>query len=111
MAVIGSGPAGLTVAGDLARQGFNVTIFEGQAEPGGVLMYGIPEYRLPKSVVRDEVSKIEALGVQFITNCMVGENNVTIDSLSVQDMMQSLWERVRVCLRIWILLLEASCMV
>ncbi len=56
-------------------------IFEGQAEPGGVLMYGIPEYRLPKSVVRDEVSKIAALGVQFITNCMVGENNVTIDSL------------------------------
>ena len=74
-------PAGLTVAGDLARQGFNVTIFEGQAEPGGVLMYGIPEYRLPKAVVRAEVSKIEALGVQFITNCMVGENNVTIDSL------------------------------
>ena len=81
VAVIGSGPAGLTVAGDLARQGFNVTIFEGQAEPGGVLMYGIPEYRLPKTVVRDEVSKIAALGVQFITNCMVGENNVTIDSL------------------------------
>ena len=81
VAVIGSGPAGLTVAGDLARQGFNVTIFEGQAEPGGVLMYGIPEYRLPKSVVRDEVAKIAALGVQFITNCMVGENNVTIDSL------------------------------
>ena len=52
VAVIGSGPAGLTVAGDLARQGFNVTIFEGQAEPGGVLMYGIPEYRLPKSVVK-----------------------------------------------------------
>ena len=68
VAVIGSGPAGLTVAGDLARQGFNVTIFEGQAEPGGVLMYGIPEYRLPKTVVRDEVSKIAALGVQFITN-------------------------------------------
>ena len=67
VAVIGSGPAGLTVAGDLARRGFNVTIFEGQAEPGGVLMYGIPEYRLPKAVVRAEVSKIEALGVQFIT--------------------------------------------
>ena len=47
VAVIGSGPAGLTVAGDLARQGFNVTIFESQAEPGGVLMYGIPEYRFP----------------------------------------------------------------
>ncbi len=83
VAVIGSGPAGLTVAGDLARQGFHVTIFEGQAELGGVLMYGIPEYRLPKSVVRNEVEKIEALGVNFVRNCLVGapESGVTIDSL------------------------------
>lgn len=83
VAVIGSGPAGLTVAGDLARQGFQVTIFEGQPELGGVLMYGIPEYRLPKAVVRNEVKKIEALGVHFITNCLVGspESGVTIDSL------------------------------
>ena len=66
VAVIGSGPAGLTVAGDLARQGFNVTIFESQAEPGGVLMYGIPEYRLPKQVVRQEIEKIEALGVTLL---------------------------------------------
>jgi len=81
IACIGSGPAGLTVAGDLAREGFNVTIFEGQSEPGGVLMYGIPEYRLPKSVVRDEIAKIEALGVNFVCNCLVGENGVTVDSL------------------------------
>jgi glutamate synthase (NADPH/NADH) small chain len=81
IAVIGSGPAGLTVAGDLARQGFNVTIFEGQTEPGGVLMYGIPEYRLPKKVVRAEISKIEALGVNFECNTLVGENGVTVDSL------------------------------
>lgn len=81
IAVIGSGPAGLTVAGDLARQGFNVTIYEGQDEPGGVLMYGIPEYRLPKKVVRDEIAKIEALGVQFETGQIVGENNITVDSL------------------------------
>lgn len=83
VAVIGSGPAGLTVAGDLARQGFHVTIFEGQAELGGVLMYGIPEYRLPKAVVRNEVEKIEALGVNFVRNCLVGspESGVTIDSL------------------------------
>lgn len=73
VAVIGSGPAGLTVAGDLARQGFNVTIFESQAEPGGVLMYGIPEYRLPKQVVRQEIKKIEALGVTFLLNCVVGK--------------------------------------
>ncbi len=81
VAVIGSGPAGLTVAGDLARQGFSVTIFEGQEEPGGVLMYGIPEYRLPKSVVRAEIKKIEELGVNFVLNCLVGRNNVTVDSL------------------------------
>ena len=81
VAVIGSGPAGLAVAGDLARKGFAGEVFEMEPEPGGVLMFGIPEYRLPKAVVRAEVSKIEALGVQFITNCMVGENNVTIDSL------------------------------
>ena len=81
IAVIGSGPAGLTVAGDLARKGFSVTIYEGQSEPGGVLMYGIPEYRLPKKVVRAEIEKIEALGVNFICNVLVGEHGVTVDSL------------------------------
>ena len=84
VAVIGSGPAGLTVAGDLARQGFNVTIFEGQEEPGGVLMYGIPEYRLPKNVVRAEIKKIEELGVTFVLGCLVGENNVNVDTLFAQ---------------------------
>lgn len=83
VAVIGSGPAGLTVAGDLARQGFNVTIFEGQAEPGGVLMYGIPEYRLPKQVVRQEIEKIEALGVTFLLNCVVGKQ-LNIDNIFAQ---------------------------
>lgn len=81
VAVIGSGPAGLTVAGDLARQGFAVTIFEGQDEPGGVLMFGIPEYRLPKNVVRAEISKIAELGVHFETGVMIGENGITVDSL------------------------------
>lgn len=80
VAVIGSGPAGLTVAGDLARQGFSVTIFDGQEEPGGVLMYGIPEYRLPKVVVRKEIEKIEALGVTFVLNCMVGKD-ITVDDM------------------------------
>lgn len=83
VAVIGSGPAGLTVAGDLARQGFNVTIFESQAEPGGVLMYGIPEYRLPKQVVRQEIEKIEALGVTFLLNCVVGKQ-LNIDNIFAQ---------------------------
>ncbi len=81
VAIIGSGPAGLTVAGDLARQGFAVTIYEGQEEPGGVLMFGIPEYRLPKNVVRAEISKIASLGVNFVTKAMVGENGITVDSL------------------------------
>ena len=83
VAVIGSGPAGLTVAGDLAREGFNVVIFEGQEEAGGVLMYGIPEYRLPKAVVRKEIERIEQLGVRFVRNCLVGspESGVTVDSL------------------------------
>lgn len=81
IAVIGSGPAGLTVAGNLARKGFAVTIYEGLEEPGGVLMFGIPEYRLPKTEVRAEIEKIAELGVNFITNTMVGENGITVDYL------------------------------
>lgn len=80
VAIIGSGPAGLTVAGDLAREGFNVVVFEGQKEPGGVLIYGIPEYRLPNEITRREVKKIEALGVTFINDCIVGEK-ITVDSM------------------------------
>ena len=84
IAVLGSGPAGLTVAGDLARIGFNVTIYEEQNEPGGVLMYGIPEYRLPKKVVRAEIEKIAALGVNFKCNTLIGEGDNNIDSLFKQ---------------------------
>ncbi len=80
VAVIGSGPAGLTVAGDLARMGFNVVIYEKEAQLGGVLLYGIPGYRLPKDVVQHEVEKIEALGVTFITNCAIGKD-VTVDDM------------------------------
>ena len=84
VAVIGSGPAGLTVAGDLARKGFAVTIYEGQPEPGGVLMWGIPEYRLPKDVVRSEIKKIAELGVNFINNTLVGENGINVDTIFAQ---------------------------
>lgn len=80
VAVIGSGPAGLTVAGDLARSGFNVIVFESQREPGGVLLYGIPEYRLPNEITRREIRKIEALGVTFINNYVVGETS-TVDTM------------------------------
>lgn len=80
VAVIGSGPAGLTIAGDLSRRGFSVEIFEMEPEPGGVLMFGIPEYRLPKEVVRREIKKIENLGVPIHLNSTVGET-INIDDL------------------------------
>lgn len=78
--VIGSGPAGLTVAGDLAMMGFNVTVLEAEDEPGGVLLYGIPEFRLPKEVVRRETKRISELGVIFRCNVVVGRDT-TIDQL------------------------------
>lgn len=82
VAVIGSGPAGLTIAGDLARQGFSIEIFEMESEPGGVLMFGIPEYRLPKDIVHKEIKKIENLGVIFHLDTTIGEK-FTIDDLFV----------------------------
>jgi glutamate synthase (NADPH/NADH) small chain len=80
VAVIGSGPAGLTIAGDLARQGVAIEIFEMEPEAGGVLMFGIPEYRLPKDVVKKEIRKIEELGVTIHYNITIGED-LTIDDL------------------------------
>ena len=81
VAVIGSGPAGLTCAGDLAKKGYDVTIFEALHEAGGVLVYGIPEFRLPKEeVVKSEIENIKKLGVKIETNVVVGRT-VTIDSL------------------------------
>lgn len=81
IAVIGSGPAGLTCAGDLAKLGYEVTIFEALHEPGGVLVYGIPEFRLPKeTVVKHEIDNLRKLGVKIETNVIVGRT-VTIDSL------------------------------
>ncbi len=81
VAVIGSGPAGLTCAGDLAKMGYDVTIFEALHEPGGVLVYGIPEFRLPKvKVVAKEIENVKSLGVKIETNVVVGKA-VTIDEL------------------------------
>lgn len=81
VAVIGSGPSGLTCAGDLAKMGYEVTIFEALHEPGGVLTYGIPEFRLPKdAVVQPEIDNVRKLGVKIETNVIVGKS-VTIDQL------------------------------
>lgn len=81
VAVIGSGPAGLTCAGDLAKMGYDVTIFEALHEAGGVLVYGIPEFRLPKeTVVKKEIENVKSLGVKIETNVIVGKS-VTIDEL------------------------------
>ncbi len=80
VAVIGSGPAGLTCAGDLARKGYEVTVFEALHLAGGVLVYGIPEFRLPKSIVQKEVDGLKELGVKIETNVVVGRS-ITIDEL------------------------------
>ena len=85
VAIIGSGPAGLTCAGDLARRGYDVTIFEALHKPGGVLVYGIPEFRLPKEAVVDkEVENVKALGVKIETDCIIGKS-VTIDALMKEE--------------------------
>lgn len=80
VAVIGSGPSSLTVAGDLAKLGYKVTIFEALHLPGGVLMYGIPEFRLPKSIVQHEIDNIRALGVDVEVNC-VASRTLTVDEI------------------------------
>lgn len=84
VAVVGAGPAGLTVAGDLVRAGHDVTIFEALHEPGGVLMYGIPEFRLPKEIVRAEVDYIRNLGAKLECNSVVGKS-VTVDELLAEE--------------------------
>ncbi|MBO7214706.1 MAG: NADPH-dependent glutamate synthase [Clostridia bacterium] len=80
VAVVGSGPSGLTYAGDLIKMGYDVTVFEAFHTEGGVLIYGIPEFRLPKQIVKDEVDKLKALGVKFETNVVIGRT-INIDEL------------------------------
>ena len=80
IAVIGSGPSGLTCAGDLARLGYEVTVFEALHTPGGVLVYGIPEFRLPKAIVQKEIEGLKAMGVRIETNMVIGRS-LSIDEL------------------------------
>jgi len=80
VAVVGSGPAGLTAASDLAKKGYEVTMFEALHTAGGVLVYGIPEFRLPKAIVANEVKKLEAQGVEVMTNMVIGRV-LTIDEI------------------------------
>ncbi|MEG0215063.1 MAG: NADPH-dependent glutamate synthase [Hungatella sp.] len=91
VAVIGSGPSGLTCAGDLAKMGYEVTIFEALHEPGGVLIYGIPEFRLPKStVVKTEIENVKKLGVKLETDVVIGKS-VTIDELLEEEGFQAVF--------------------
>jgi glutamate synthase (NADPH/NADH) small chain len=91
IAVIGSGPAGLACAGDLAKLGYEVVIFEALHEPGGVLVYGIPEFRLPKeTVVRHEINNIKKLGVKIETDVIIGRT-VTIDELIEEENFQAIF--------------------
>ena len=80
VAIVGSGPSGLTCAGDLAKAGYSVTVYEALHTAGGVLVYGIPEFRLPKSIVKKEVDNLKAMGVEVIPNVIIGKT-LTVDEL------------------------------
>lgn len=80
VAVVGSGPAGLSFAGDMAKKGYDVTVYEALHEIGGVLKYGIPEFRLPTDIVNVEIDSLERMGVKFITDCIVGK------TIAVEDL-------------------------
>jgi len=84
VAVVGSGPAGLSCAGDLINMGYDVTVFEALHELGGVLVYGIPEFRLPKEIVRKEINNLEKQGVRFVTDMVIGKS-MTIDELFEEE--------------------------
>ena len=84
VAVVGSGPAGLTCAGDLARMGYDVTVYELFHKAGGVLVYGIPEFRLPKAIVAREVATLEEMGVKVVTDAVIGRA-ISVDDLLTEE--------------------------
>ncbi|VBB06272.1 pyridine nucleotide disulphide reductase class-i signature [Lucifera butyrica] len=84
VAIVGAGPAGLTAAGDLAKMGYQVTVFEALHLPGGVLMYGIPEFRLPKEIVQAEIDNLRKLGVEIAVNAVIGQT-FTVDELMEEE--------------------------
>lgn len=88
VAVVGSGPSGLTCAGDLAKKGYHVTVFEALHTAGGVLVYGIPEFRLPKVIVEKEIENLKAIGVTFLTNMVVGK------TVSIHELFEEGYEAV-----------------
>lgn len=90
VAVIGAGPAGLACAGDLINKGYEVTVYESLHKTGGVLVYGIPQFRLPKEIVAAEVAKLEAKGVKFVTNAIVGRA-ITVDELMKEEGFESVF--------------------
>lgn len=90
VAVIGAGPAGLACAGDLINKGYDVTVFESLHKTGGVLVYGIPQFRLPKEIVAAEVAKLEAKGVKFVTDAIVGRA-MTVDELMKEEDFESVF--------------------
>ena len=90
VAIIGAGPAGLACAGDLINKGYDVTVYEALHKAGGVLVYGIPQFRLPKEIVAKEVAKLEAKGVKFITDAVVGRA-ITVDELMKEECYESVF--------------------
>ena len=90
VAVVGSGPSGLTCAGDLARKGYDVTVFEALHLAGGVLVYGIPEFRLPKTIVQKEVDGLKELGVTIATDTVIGRT-ITVDELMEEQCFEAVF--------------------
>jgi len=96
VAVVGTGPASLTAAADLAKMGHRVTMFEALHVAGGVLMYGIPEFRLPKAIVQNEVNFVKSLGVEINLDSVVGKLE-TVDELLKTDIKPSFWVPAPAC--------------